>query len=59
MCSLFLMETFYRQIGYAICLGIKPGPSELVLFRPQMTVQVGYSINCWGMEEKRYKEMDI
>lgn len=59
MCALFLMETFSHQVGYAICLGIKRTLSELVLFRPGMRVQVGYSIRCMGMEEKRCREMPI
>lgn len=51
ICSGFLMETFYHQIAYDSCLGIKHSPAELVLFRPGRKVQVGYSVNFMEMEE--------
>lgn len=53
MCSRFLMETFYHQIGYDFCLGIKHSPSELELFKPGMRVPVGYFMDFMEMEEKR------
>lgn len=47
----FVIETFYHQIQYAFCLGIKQSPTELVSFRIGMRVQHGYSINFIEMEE--------